>query len=112
MVELPLGFVGDPLAAERCPEVDLSLVYGDDKYTACPRGSIVGEIEVARESTRTDDVSVYNVAPEHGYPAELGFNAGIGEPIFLYTSVVPTPEGYRLRVAIPGACVDSWKGPL
>ena len=111
VVELPLGFVGDPLATERCPEVDLTFVFGGDKFTACPRGSIVGQIEVAREGTvRSSGVAVYNVTPERGYPAELGFNAGIGEPILLYTSVVPTPEGYRLRVAIPGALRGQLEG--
>jgi hypothetical protein len=103
VVELPLGFVGDPLAAERCPEVDLTVREGVGPYTACPRGSIVGSIEVVLDGGNRASVSLYNVAPEHGYPAELGFNAGIGQPIVLYASVVPTVEGYRLRVAVPGA---------
>jgi hypothetical protein len=101
VVELPLGFVGDPLAAERCPEVDLTVHRGP--RTDCPRGSIVGSIEVVLNGGSHGTVSLYNIAPEHGYPAELGFNAGIGQPIVLYTSVVPTVEGYRLRVAVPGA---------
>jgi hypothetical protein len=102
IVELPVGFVGDPLAAERCPEVDLTVIHGT--RTACPRASVVGSLELVREGgTRSSNVLVYNVAPEHGYPAELGFNAGIGQPIVLYTSVVPTVKGYRLRIAVPGA---------
>jgi hypothetical protein len=101
VVELPLGFVGDPLAAERCPEVDLTVTFG--KRTACPEGSIVGSIEVVLERGTRSTVAVYNIAPERGYPAEFGFNAGIGQPIMLYTSIVPTTEGYRLRVAVPGA---------
>ena len=56
-----------------------------------------------RSVTEPDGVPVYNVVPEHGYPAELGFNVGTGQPILLYASVVPSQSGYRLRIATAGA---------
>jgi hypothetical protein len=109
VVELPLGFVGDPLAAERCPEIDLTDsegTVGAGRYRAlCPAGSRVGTVRLTWQGGRNvEPFPVYNVAPEHGYPAEFGFNAaGLGQPIFMYTSVVPSVSGYRLRVATPGA---------
>ena len=101
-VELPLGFVGDPLAAERCPEIDFT-----QEIVACPPGSRVGTVRFTREGgTETGGISehgLYNVVPARGFPAELGFASGFHEPILVYASVVPSPEGYRLRFATPGA---------
>ncbi len=107
-VTLPLGFVGDPLTAERCPEVDVNATEGTDGtptlHTACPAASQVGTISLSfgLGSPPTPPYPVYNLIPEHGYPAELGVNAGISQPIFLYASVVHDASGYRLRVATPG----------
>ncbi len=108
-VDLPLGFLGDPLAAEQCPAIDLtdsegSLGVGGHYRTTCPPGSRVGTIRfVWNAGVRPEGFPVYNVAPEHGYPGELGINAGLAQPIFLYASVIPSTSGYRLRVATPGA---------
>ncbi len=107
-VDLPLGFVGDPLATERCPEVDLTDsegTLGSGHYrTACPAASIVGAVRLVWDGgEHPEPYPVYNVVPSHGYPAEFGFNGGLGQPIFLYASVVPGASGYRLRVATPGA---------
>ena len=107
-VDLPLGVAGDPLAAERCPEVDVSSVEGalgsGDLRTRCPAGSRVGTVRLVWEGgTHVEAFPLYDVLPERGYPAELGFNAGIIQPIFLYASVVPSAAGYRLRFATPGA---------
>ncbi len=110
-VNLPLGFVGDPLATERCPEIDLTYTEGSlgsgHYHTACPPASRVGTIRFVWAGGRreeTDGFPVYNVVPERGYPAELGFNAGLGgAPIFMYASVAPSAAGYRVRIATPGA---------
>jgi uncharacterized repeat protein (TIGR01451 family) len=108
IVELPLGVVGDPLAAERCPETDLTDPEGGQGHgryhTSCPIGSRVGRVRLVLEGgARSEAFPLYNVVPEHGYPAELGFNAGLDQPIFMYASVVPSAAGYRLRVAEPAA---------
>ncbi|MGH2910968.1 MAG: hypothetical protein ACRDJ3_00680 [Solirubrobacteraceae bacterium] len=107
-VELPLGLVGDPLATERCPEVDMTIQTGgtESGITACPSQSIVGEIWLRAEGSQWSfgPYPIYNVIPERGYPAELAFNAaGFGQPIFLFASVVPGQTGYKMRVATPGA---------
>ena len=109
-VSLPLGFVGNPLATERCPEIELTDEegqLGSGHYrTKCPPGSQVGLIRLVwngGERSQPNGFPVYNVVPERGYPAELGFNAGLSQPIFLYARVMPSPSGYRLRIATPGA---------
>src|ERR1035438_10361773 len=104
-VELPLGFAGDPLAAERCPEIDMTDVEAGGAHTTCPPGSRVGTVKYVRESGNETGLNgekpVYNMVPEHGFPAELGF-VGLGQPVFIYASVVPGRGGYRLRLATPG----------
>jgi hypothetical protein len=102
-VELPLGFAGDPLAAERCPEIDLTDATGEEGiHTRCMPGSRVGTVRFAREGgLESAEKPIYNVVPEHGFPAELGF-VGVGQPVLIYASVVPGRGGYRLRLATPG----------
>lgn len=103
-VELPLGFVADPLAAARCPEADMTV--GDQHgVTTCPSDSIVGEVWFGAQGKpwAFGPYPLYDIVPERGYPAELAFNAaGFGQPIFMYASVLPSASGYRLRVATPG----------
>ena len=103
-VELPPGFVAQPLAVARCPEVDMD--GGEENgTTACPSDSIVGEIWLAAKGRpwAFGPYPLYNIIPERGYPAEFAFSAsGFGQPIFMYASVLPSSGGYRLRIATPG----------
>ncbi len=104
-VELPLGVVGDPLAAERCPVMNLANRIGSEGHFAapCPKASQVGIIWLTWDGGVTaGPFPLYNVVPEHGYPAELGFNA-VAVGVYLYTTIVPSKSGYRLRIATPGA---------
>ncbi len=80
-VDLPLGMVGDPLAAAQCKEVDLTRETGE---TACPLASRVGSVDLKlsgkilsslRPGPTGDGISaIYNMVPEDGYPAVFGFN--------------------------------------
>jgi hypothetical protein len=102
VVDLPLGFVGNPQTTPRCPEYLVS-------SNGCPAGSRVGTLEIANQlggSSGLEQHPVFNVLPERGYPAEFGFEE-LGREFVMYASVVHTPSGYRLRVAIPG--VIRWK---
>ena len=107
-VTFPLGFYGDPLAVARCPEVDMT-DRESNYHTLCPPVSQVGTVRLVWEGGLYSSGSypLYNVIPEPGYPAELGFNASLAQPIFLYASLVPGPSGYRLRIATPGALRSS-----
>src|SRR5271165_4102672 len=92
IVDLPLGFVGDPLAAEQCPESDLRAGH-------CPLGSVVGVAAVDKEGTAEPE-KIYNMVPEPGYPALFAFEY-VSADVFLRARVVPSPSGYMLSVSVP-----------
>ena len=119
-VTLPLGFLGDPQATPRCPLTLLELAEYDfnpesptfgQYLTQCPIGSRVGVVSVAtgnfgysgslKTLNQPPTTSVFNIAPEGGHPAELGFRFG-SNVVLLYADVVHTSGGYALRVTVPG----------
>jgi hypothetical protein len=118
VVNLPLGFLGNPQATPRCPLNRLEQIREDFnpesptfglKLTNCPAGSRVGIVSLASGNFGltgslkpfTHTTAVFNMVPEGGHPAELGFiyQANI---ILLYADVVRTAAGYGLRVTVPG----------
>lgn len=109
-VELPLGLVGNPGATvERCAEVDLAAkpeTVTPGFTSSCPMRSRIGTVVLNRQtlfesSQGTGSISaLYNMEPENGYPAVFGFRF-ISAGVLLYARVVPTPNGYRLRVTAP-----------
>ncbi len=110
VVYAPLGFLGDPLAAARCTELQL-LASGGSSDTECPAASRVGRVLVFVGNTVASSESppphfyagtdVYNMVPEAGYAAQFGFKAG-DHVVSLYANVVHTAAGYAVRVASPG----------
>jgi uncharacterized repeat protein (TIGR01451 family) len=97
-VTLPLGLVGDPQATPHC-EIHL-LVLGESG-SSCPSASRVGVMKF--EDAGAGDgppILIYNMTPEPGFPAEFGINYLHHEVVF-YAAVVPSPQGYRLRVTLP-----------
>ena len=92
IVDLPLGFVGDPLAAEQCPESDL-------RSNHCPPDSQVGVADIDEEGT-TEPENIYNIVPEAGYPAEFAFEID-GAEVFLHARVLPSSSGYVLSISAP-----------
>jgi hypothetical protein len=107
-VTLPPGLYGDPLATPRCPISGLSEARESQaRFTLlsnCPPASQVGEVYLVRRSQyQRGGYALYNMDPEAGYPAELGFDAqGLASPVLIYASLLPSAEGYRLRLATPG----------
>ncbi len=129
VVELPLGLVGDPQAAPRCPLTGLGLEpVGPSEPTRlqCPADTQIGEVTLDEPSgfasslfppTEGDAVfissvsALYNLVPEYGHPAEFGFDyAGLVRAI-LYPSVVRTSSGYVLRVTTPDTPGAFYPGP-
>jgi hypothetical protein len=98
VVSLPLGFVGDPLAAATCTAVQIT---GGGEATNCPTASRVGTALLFNEGNEGLIRAVYNMVPERGYPAELAFRL-LGKTVSLYASLVQTRFGYAVRVADPG----------
>ncbi|HEY7830174.1 MAG TPA: hypothetical protein VIC06_06375 [Solirubrobacteraceae bacterium] len=103
-VDLPLGFVGSELATPTCTLAQLSsgAAGGGTKLATCPLDTQVGWIRTEPENNTTlVNGPLYNIVPEHGVAAELGYHDGIHGAHVFYTSVVPTPHGYVLRAMSP-----------
>ncbi len=107
-VELPLGLIADAQATEKCEQPALE----EGEEGSCPRGSEVGVFGVTAGAFDPGEwgfsgrrgsccAAVYNMVPEGGYPAVFGF-AFSNVAVYVYASVVHTPEGYRVRAIIPG----------
>jgi hypothetical protein len=92
LVNLPLGLVGDPLAAEQCQE---SALYGNH----CPTDSRIGTVTLIRSGEAKLE-PLYNMVPEAGDPGMFGFVFDEA-PVFLRARVMPTPKGYVLDVGVP-----------
>lgn len=113
VVDLPPGFVGNPQDASQCTEKELAPSPAEteitDEMVKCPAGSAVGTIALdtngrvnfGGETILVHTPIVYNMVPEHGYPAEFGFNVA-GNAIIIYATAVPTSGGYVLQVYSPG----------
>jgi hypothetical protein len=105
-VYLPLGVIGDPIAATRCTQVQL-LGNGSATDIECPPTSRVGTIVLFEENEVIGSLgpekatAVYNMVPEDGYPAEFAFKV-LGKAVPIYASLVHMASGYALRVGTPG----------
>jgi hypothetical protein len=108
-VELPLGLVGNPLTAPKCPLHDLVAVQST---TLCPKASRIGTVILKTESALkfpfvTSDnptygvSALYNLEPEPGYPAEFGFTDAL-RGVAIYASLVRVDGHYGLRAVSPG----------
>jgi hypothetical protein len=109
-VDLPLGLVGNPQAAEKCPQYALAQ---SSSGAECPAASVVGSVALEiggaffdlsppffRETQEAAVSPLFNMVPEHGYPAEFGFDyTGFG--VFMYANIAHTDAGYVLRTTVP-----------
>jgi hypothetical protein len=93
VVDLPLGFAGSTLAAPQCTEAQL------DSEAHCPPETVVGHLTTEPLTDQTSvNGPIWNIAPEHGHPAEFGYIDALKSAHTAgYVSVVPTPAGYVLQ---------------
>jgi hypothetical protein len=91
VVDLPLGFLGSAQAAPKCTLAQLS------SEAACPPDTRVGHLLTEPVISAAVNGPIYNMVPEHGVPAEFGFQDVLHGTHVLYASVVPTSAGYVLR---------------
>jgi hypothetical protein len=91
--DTPAGFIGNPAATPRCTMGQLNSV-------SCPASSAVGTIELVVQGS-TSTLSLYNMVPERGYPAQFGFRFNT-TPVVLYPRLRPRPAQYAITVASPG----------
>ncbi|HUC00113.1 MAG TPA: hypothetical protein VMS11_09840 [Solirubrobacterales bacterium] len=96
-VNPPLGFIGNPAAAPRCP---FSKIAGPNVPGGlCPSGSQVGIVDAIGLDIGTDR-PLYNLPPEYGYPAQFGFKIG-GFSTVLSAFLLPRTSSYGLTVGTP-----------
>jgi hypothetical protein len=115
VVDLPPGFVGNTQEATQCSERELEPSPEEvqqagqtNGYVKCSPSSAVGTVNLSEGGqllfggdTLLPTPVIYNLIPEHGYPAEFGFNFA-GHAIVLYGTAVPSSQGYVLQVSSPG----------
>ncbi len=103
-VDPPLGFIGNPAAAPRCPIARIPVEGAPD--VSCPAGSQVGVALVTINYNGIEgqdalhSLPLYNVPPERGYPAQFAFKV---ESTPTVISVFPQPraKAYGLTVGSP-----------
>lgn len=100
VIEPPLGFLASALATPTCTFAQLGGGSELDGHAGggCPPDTAVGQIRAEPENGEALNSPIYNMAPEHGFPAELGYADALGGGHALDASVAPTPAGYVLRV--------------
>ena len=106
VVDLPLGFVGNPLSTPRCP---LNVMLKTTSASGCQPNSRVGTIVFeaspgkfrASEAPTSTTTAVYNLVPEAGFQGEFGFTY-LGTPVFIYARAVRLGSTYGLQVTVPG----------
>jgi hypothetical protein len=114
VTDLPPGFVGDPQATPKCPQVSLSLVGFEPGTLQCPANTQIGVAVVYRGAgrgltgprigdrnaslTEVITVPVYNVQPEAGYPAQFAFTVD-GVVVTLHVNV-SEETNYGVRVIV------------
>lgn len=104
VVDLPVGVVGSAVSAPQCTLAQLSTPgplrrdgEHKDGESGCPADTIIGHIRAYPRTLGGLETPIYNVVPENGVAAELGFVDLVGGAHVLYATVAPTPEGYVLR---------------
>jgi hypothetical protein len=111
-IKPPVGFLGNPAAAPRCPfsKIPFSQGEGAEGAGSCPPGSQVGIAVVTLEiggggctapcAPGTTSHPLYNLPPERGYPAQFGFKI-LDTPATISVFQQPRTESYGLTVGTP-----------
>jgi hypothetical protein len=95
-VDLPPGFVADPMAVPRCPRTQAV----DDG--TCPVDSQVGVFVLRYAGTQAMLGPIVDLTPEADQTAELGFITPFKVAVPLTGHIVRTPAGYGLALLASG----------
>lgn len=96
-VDLPPGFVGNPLAVQRCTE---NALESRRSGTDCPADSQVGVVTIITTSLLPVTLPVFNMVPQDDVPGAFGFSVGQFVPVHLSASV-RSGSDYGLTITIP-----------
>ena len=102
IANLPVGVAGSGISTPRCTLARLASRQAEQVNqgrSACPADTILGYIRTHPEGNSAAFGPLYNLIPDRGYAAELGYLDGLNSTHVLYVSLVPTPEGYVLSTA-------------
>jgi hypothetical protein len=99
ILDLPVGLVGSAVSAPTCTlhELGAEGQAQEQGVSGCPQDTIVGHLESFPEGLISANSPLYNIPPEKGVAAELGYVDTLGDTHVLYASIAPTREGYVLR---------------
>ena len=92
-LDLPPGFVGDPLAVPRCTQAQFEGVFAN-----CPTDTQVGVLRAVLPGIGRTVLPVFNIEPIAGIPAQIGAS-GVNLNVLQKASVRGSDEGYGLTVA-------------
>jgi len=95
LTELPLGLVGNPLAAPRCSARQFAESGGDNNST-CPADTRVG-VAFLDKPALVGPYQIISIVPGPGHVAEFGFHYE-SAPVVLVADVVHSGRGYTVRV--------------
>lgn len=96
VVDLPPGLLGDPMAAPRCPLVQ---VLSSNNKKRCPASTQIGVFRLLWEGQKELVGPIVNVVPESGQSAEFAFETGEPQTPILTGHLVHTDQGYAFTVA-------------
>ncbi|MHB8574280.1 MAG: hypothetical protein ACYDCQ_03015 [Dehalococcoidia bacterium] len=99
IVDLPPGLAGSGVSAPQCTLTRLGSKGSKEEQgkSGCPEDTVIGHIRTYPVSNVSANSPIYNLTPEKGTAAELGFLDATGGTHVLYVSLAPTPAGYVVR---------------
>jgi uncharacterized repeat protein (TIGR01451 family) len=101
VTDLPPGLVGDALATPTCPLSDVAYITRKVR-NGCPVDTQIGTLALATPEPAEEpstNLRIYNVTPEHGYPAEFAvYLPAVGHAALLYASLVGSGADAHVRV--------------
>jgi hypothetical protein len=95
IIDLPAGLTANPLAVPLCP-------HAQAMSGSCPSDSQVGVYEFHDFGNKAQLGPIFDMTPETGQSAELGFSAPFVGTLPLMGRLVRTPSGYGLRIVANG----------
>jgi uncharacterized repeat protein (TIGR01451 family) len=102
VVDLPAGFVGNPQAAPACPLSTLVIAPKTQHSAPCEPATQIGTLGLIEPPVTQPgaevNLPIFNIVPEHGYPAEFGvFDPLLKRAVLMYARI-RTGSDYGVRV--------------
>jgi hypothetical protein len=97
IVDLPVGLIGNALAAAKCPLYNVTNLKGN--LSQCPSASKVGKLALVEPGGAETELKIFNVTPERGYAAEFAvYLPTVQRALLLYAKVVGSGANTRVRI--------------